>query len=61
MCSACGKCSTCSRSVVRVVAVAGVVAVVGAVAVVLCSEVIHGLCSGAKRLAASTAPSVRPY
>ena len=29
-------------------------------AVVLCSEVIHGSCSGAERLAGSTAPSVRP-
>ena len=28
-------------------------------AVVLCSEVIHGSCSGAERLAGSTAPSVR--
>ena len=29
-------------------------------AVVLCSEVIHGSCSGAERLAGSTPPSVRP-
>ena len=29
-------------------------------AVVLCSEVIHGSCSVAERLAGSTAPSVRP-
>jgi len=29
-------------------------------AVVLCSEVIHGSCSGAEGLAGSTAPSVRP-
>ena len=28
-------------------------------AVLLCSEVIHGSCSGAERLAGSTAPSVR--
>ena len=30
------------------------------VAVVLCSEVIHGSCSGAERLAGCTAPSIRP-
>ena len=29
-------------------------------AVVLCSEVIHGSCSGAERLAGCTAPSIRP-
>ena len=29
-------------------------------AVVLCSEVIHGSCSGLERLAGSTAPSVQP-
>ena len=29
-------------------------------AVVLCSEVIHGSCSGAERLAGYTAPSIRP-
>ena len=30
-------------------------------AVVLCSEVIRGSCSGAERLAGSTAPSARPH
>ena len=29
-------------------------------AVVLCSEVMHGSCSGTERLAGSTAPSIRP-